>query len=65
MCQPDLTVNTVHFDPEAPTGIKGFNQHERKCVKWDSFKEWVDQKAIPAPLEAYVVNESEPGSYGP
>ncbi|USW55958.1 Putative mycotoxin biosynthesis protein UstYa [Septoria linicola] len=65
ICQPDLTVNTVHFDPEAPTGIKGVNQHERRCVKWDAFKEFADSRAIPAPLEAYVVEEDEEGSFGP
>jgi hypothetical protein len=65
MCNPDLTVNTVHFKPDEPTGLKGFTGHERKCVNWDGFKKWADQRAIPAPLKDHVVDESEPGSYGP
>lgn len=65
MCKPDLTVNTVHWDHNAPSGMKGFTGHDRKCVNWDSFKTWVDEKAIPAPLEDYVLREHEEGSYGP
>ncbi|CAK1367160.1 hypothetical protein CB0940_10477 [Cercospora beticola] len=65
MCQPDLTVHTVHFDSQAPHGLKGYSHHERKCIKWEPFKEWVDKKAIPAPLQDHVLDEAEEGSFGP
>ncbi|KAF2206740.1 hypothetical protein CERZMDRAFT_103040 [Cercospora zeae-maydis SCOH1-5] len=65
MCQPDLTVNTLHFDSQARSGLKGFSHHERKCIKWEPFKEWVDQIAIPEPVQDYVLREEEEGSFGP
>ncbi|KXT17370.1 hypothetical protein AC579_3842 [Pseudocercospora musae] len=65
MCKPDLTLNTVVWDAEAPTGLHGYTHHERRCVNWDSFKAFADQSAIPAPLEDYVVPHDMPGNVGP
>lgn len=65
MCKPDLTLNTVIWDPEAPTGLHGWTRHERKCVNWDTFKEFADLNRIPSPLEEYVVPQTELGNYGP
>ncbi|EME85314.1 uncharacterized protein MYCFIDRAFT_101959, partial [Pseudocercospora fijiensis CIRAD86] len=36
MCKPDLTLNTVVWDAEAPTGLHGFTRHQRRCVNWES-----------------------------
>jgi len=65
MCKPDLTVNTMRWEPRSPLGYVGVTAGVRKCVDWDSFHAWTNTKTIPTPLKDFIVPKNEEGSFGP
>ncbi|KAF4636214.1 hypothetical protein G7Y89_g1859 [Cudoniella acicularis] len=65
MCKPDLTVNTMQWEPRASLGYVGVTAWDRKCIDWDSFHAWTNTKTIPTPLEDFIVPKKEEGSFGP
>ena len=65
MCKPDLTLNTMRWEPNAPTKFVGETHWARKCINWDSFHAWAGTKRIPSPLTDHMMDPHDKGSFGP
>lgn len=67
MCNADATINTFFW--ENPTKIDGDRSGPRKCVDWNRFQAWADERRLGfSGREAFLatlIPSDDPGTMGP